>query len=288
MATTFPDSLICGVDDRPHAARVVAVATALAERLGVRLRLVHSVHPDVFLAGDERRDALRRGEALLNLLSADHAADRVVALGDPAELLQEVVDEGAALAVVGSRGRGSARAALVGSVSGALAGSSQCPVVVVSPHAAMDIAPEPTIVCGVDGSPDADAALEQAASLASTLGGRLLAVHVRANAFAPHATSLMPGRQPFSGSVDEARAAVATLERPLAHLDVDVPIGMRLETGYVAVRLAAVAAQQPGSILVVGSRGRGALQAAVFGSVSSRLAASAPVPVMIVPPAPGD
>jgi nucleotide-binding universal stress UspA family protein len=195
-----------------------------------------------------------------------------------------VLDEGAALAVVGSRGRGFARAALAGSVSGALVGSSPCPVVVVSPEAAVDIAPEPTIVCGVDGSPDSDAALEQAASLASTLGGQLLAVHVRPNALAPHATSLMPGKQPFNGSVDETRAAVATVERPLAHLDVDIPIGMRLETGYVAVRLAAVAAQQPGSILVVGSRGRGALQAAVFGSVSSRLAASAPVPVMIVPP----
>jgi hypothetical protein len=35
---------------------------------------------------------------------------------------------------------------------------------------------------------------------------------------------------------------------------------------------------------VVGSRGRGALSAAVLGSVSGALAATAPLPVLVVPP----
>jgi len=39
-----------------------------------------------------------------------------------------------------------------------------------------------------------------------------------------------------------------------------------------------------GRLIAVGSRGRGALSAAVLGSVSGALAATAPVPVLVVPP----
>jgi nucleotide-binding universal stress UspA family protein len=277
-------ALVCGVDDSPHAADVVAVAVALAERLGLRLRLVHSVQPGVFLAGDERREVLRAGEQRLEALGAnDSPEDRIIELGDPAALLQSALEEGAALAVVGSRGRGPGRAALLGSVSNALVGTSPCPVVVVPPGAGTEISTAPSVVCGVDGSPAAHAGLEYAAELASALGGSLLAVHVRSGALEPHATSLIPGRQPFSGPIEDARVSVATLERPLAQLALDIPVGMRVESGHVAARLAAVAAEDPSAILVVGSRRHGLVRSAVFGSVSSQLAASAPVPVVIVP-----
>jgi nucleotide-binding universal stress UspA family protein len=282
--TTRPATLVCGVDDSPHAADVVAFARALAERLQLRLRLVHSVHPDGFLAGEPRRDALRRGEALLDALSVTDSADeRIVELGDPIELLLQTLNDGAALAVVGSRGRGPGRAALLGSVSNAIAHASPCPVIVVPPGAAIEIGDEPTIVVGIDGSAGADAAVEHAGTLAHALGGRLMAVQVRPDALVPHATSLMPGRQPFGGPIEDARGATITVQHPLAHLDVDVPIGTRIETGSVAARLAVVAAGEPSAIIVVGTRGQGPVRSAVFGSVSTRLAASAPVPVMIVP-----
>jgi len=290
--TTRPATLVCGVDDSHHAAAVVAFALALAERLELRLRLVHSVHPDVFLVGEPRRVALRRGEALLDELGAtDSADDRVVELGNPIALLLRALNEGAALAVIGSRGRGPRRAALLGSVSNAIAHACPCPLIVVPPDAAVEIGDEPTVVCGIDGSAGADAALEHAGALAHALGGRLMAVHVRPDALAPHATSLMPGRQPYGGSIEDARAATITAQHSLAHVDIDVPVGTRIETGSVAARLAVVAAGEPSAILVVGTRGQGPVRSAVFGSVSARLAATAPVPVMIVPdparPTPG-
>jgi len=278
--TTRPDSLVCGVDDSPHATEVVAVAAALAEQLGLRLRLVHSPDPNVFLIGQPRRDALRRGEELLDALGAnDSTVDRVVELGSPAGLLRAVIAEDAALAVVGTRGRGPGRAALLGSISHRLAGSSPCPVVIVPPGATIDIAAAPTVVCGVDGSPAADAALQHGAALAKALGGRLLAVHVRADALTPHATSLMPGPQPFTGSLDTAHTALASVENATEHLAVDIPVDTRIETGYAADRLAAVAAQERSAILVVGSRGHGAARSALLGSVSLRLAKRAPGPL---------
>jgi hypothetical protein len=45
------------------------------------------------------------------------------------------------------------------------------------------------------------------------------------------------------------------------------------------------AVEHDAALLVVGSRGRGALHSAVLGSVLSALAAAAPLPVLVVPPA---
>jgi nucleotide-binding universal stress UspA family protein len=280
--TSSSDTLVCGVAALSQARDVVAFAGELAERLSLRLRLVHSVHPDVFVTGDRRRALLREGAEALDALVADRSAERIVELGDPIALLEAVLDEGAYLAVLGSRGRGPARAALAGSVSNVIADSARCPVVIVPPHASTALAAHPMIVCGVDGSQPATAALAHASELAGALDGGLLAVHVSPGALVPHATSLMPGRQPFSARPDEARVAVATLERPLAELDIDVPVNTRVETGIAAARLAAVAAEEPGSLLAVGSRGHGPLRSAVFGSTSASLASGAPVPVMIV------
>jgi nucleotide-binding universal stress UspA family protein len=55
-----------------------------------------------------------------------------VAIGFPAEQLAELADEvDAELIVVGSRGRGAFKAALLGSVSTSLIGVARCPVLVV-------------------------------------------------------------------------------------------------------------------------------------------------------------
>jgi len=153
------------------------------------------------------------------------------------------------------------RAALFGSVSQALLASAPCPVVVVGPHSSAGTAPG-TLVCGVDGSDDAANALQTAGVMASALGSELLIVHVRSNAF--------------------ERLSLDIIDRGLAHFDADVPLRIRVETGDPAERLAAVAGEEPSSMLVVGSRGSGPMRAALVGSIPQRLSATAPTPVMVV------
>ena len=84
--------------------------------------------------------AFSEAEAAFDSLPADFAAagvEREVRLGEPAAVLARVsADIGAELIVVGSRGRGAWRAAVLGSVSGDVARLAPCPVMIVPERAA--------------------------------------------------------------------------------------------------------------------------------------------------------
>ena len=60
---------------------------------------------------------------------------------------------------------------------------------------------------------------------------------------------------------------------------------VQLDVGHPVDALRRRAVDHHAALLVVGSRGRGALRAAALGSVSSALAATAPLPVLVVSPA---
>ena len=146
------NAIVCGVDGSPESRAALAYATELADQLGARLVLAHVVEPipapfaavgpstdpvpSSFAAVSERE---AEGERLLDdaaeATDAEHAEQRVVT-GIPAERLADLADdEGARLIVVGSRGRGPLRSALLGSVSTSLIGLARCPVLVVPPWA---------------------------------------------------------------------------------------------------------------------------------------------------------
>jgi nucleotide-binding universal stress UspA family protein len=69
-------------------------------------------------------------EAIEETLGADADVERVVSEGSPGDVLVEAAT-GADLVVVGSRGRGGLRSALLGSVSSHVVQHAPCPVVIV-------------------------------------------------------------------------------------------------------------------------------------------------------------
>lgn len=141
-------SIICGVDGSPNSYDALAVANELAEKLGTRLVLVNVTDPMPAYAAAGPSVAMSRpapltvidgmnraGERLVGGMAQaaglEHAEQRVVS-GVAAERLADLADEGVAeLIVVGSRGRGAFKAALLGSVSSDLIGVARCPVLVV-------------------------------------------------------------------------------------------------------------------------------------------------------------
>ena len=145
-----------------------------------------------------------------------------------------------------------------------------------------------SIVCGVDGSSDSQAALEVAARLANRLRLRLVAAHVAEPAFIPYAAAAplggMAGRYAV---IEEAQSQEDAAERLLDQI-IDAAglaeVERRATVGVAAERLADLADEEEAELIVVGSRGRGALKSAFLGSVSNALVGVARCPVLIVPP----
>jgi nucleotide-binding universal stress UspA family protein len=133
----------------------------------------------------------------------------------------------------------------------------------------------PKIVVGIDGSPEADAALRAGYEQARQRGGELVIVH--AWTFSP----LGPGDDEY-GAAEEALADA--VDRLLTHVDRDVPITTRLVDGDA--RHVLVSEAKDAELVVVGTRGRGRTSTAVLGSVSTYLLHHAPCPVEVVPPSP--
>jgi nucleotide-binding universal stress UspA family protein len=146
------------------------------------------------------------------------------------------------------------------------------------------------IVCGVDGSPDSQRALDVAARCARQLHAKLIVANVVAvpdpvvpsYAYAPMGR---PGmlRPEVADSMDaELAGAEALLERIVAQAGVE-DAELRTLLGIPAERLAELADDEEADLVVVGSRGRGAFKAAFLGSVSNSLIGIARCPVLVVP-----
>ena len=260
--TQVQKSIVAGIDGSPGSRAAMRVAAELAEALGNRLVLVHAVHdPPTFPYGDarvrelERGRAVRDGERLLESAAGDVDALTKVVLGDPATRLDEAAyAHDAELIVVGARGHSGLAAALVGSVSQRLASGATCPVLIVPPDADKRFTTEAnwdgTIVSGYDGSEESRQALRVARRLGDRLDLEVVPV--------------------FVGAIDGRHDAPP------------VPVG--IEMGDPVHELRERANREHARLLVVGSRGRGPIRQAFLGSVSAALAASAPCPVLVVPP----
>ena len=144
-----------------------------------------------------------------------------------------------------------------------------------------------SIVCGVDGSADSQAALANAARLSERLRLRLVVAHVAEPAYIPYAAAA-----PFGGTAGpdalaaEVHSQKAIAERLLEQVVVKaglVDAERRASVGQPAERLADLADDEDAEFIVVGSRGRGAFKAAFLGSVSNSLVGVARCPVLIVP-----
>lgn len=140
-------AIVCAVDESDAIDDVVRVAQALASALRGRLVLVHVAPPteapgvSAAPAGQERlreeelADARALLEGLAGRLDAGDAEQRAE-VGSPADRIVAIADEeDAALVVIGSRGRGDVKSALLGSVSHGVASKATCPVVIVPPGA---------------------------------------------------------------------------------------------------------------------------------------------------------
>jgi nucleotide-binding universal stress UspA family protein len=275
------DTIVCAVDQSEAAGPVFDTARWLADALSARLSVVHVTD-----------GPLRDADELLASLRARLGADTVeisLVEGSPAAAILAAADQaGAELVVVGSRGRGSLRAAVLGSVSRDLTAQARCPVVVVPSGQARSnpgevAAPgQASVVCGIDGSDQALTAAAIAGRLAKRLGYRLVVVHARQNIRAmvsyPGARSTTP---PVTGQDDSVeQLADDIVQRAVAAAGGNA-VGV-IEPGPPTEVLESVAQREDARLIVIAARGLGALRSALLGSVAAELTAAATRPVVVL------
>lgn len=135
-----------------------------------------------------------------------------------------------------------------------------------------------TILVAVDGSPDADAALRHAQSLARDQHARLILLTVVPTA-APQVVS--PGAfLPPPGDAGEAFARI--LREAADAVAPDIGVELRLDRGRPAQRILAVARECGCDLIVMGFHGHGRLHHALMGSVSDSVLRAAGLPVLLM------
>jgi nucleotide-binding universal stress UspA family protein len=137
------------------------------------------------------------------------------------------------------------------------------------------------LVCGVDDTPRARDVARVAHALADRLAAGLVLVHVARDPVVPGASRVPNGPQQLRDcAIREARGLLARTAAEAGCPEAE----QRVEIGEPARRLIRIAEERETLMLVIGSRGRRPLRAALLGSVSLRLCRQAPCPVLVVPP----
>ena len=136
------------------------------------------------------------------------------------------------------------------------------------------------ILVGVDGSREANLAIETAASIARSTGAGVMLAYVVPKRPPPGAGQLVPELVRADG-LEQSYAAGLLHEAKLRCSSAGVTAETETLTGHVAETLADLAASDGYDLIVVGHRGRGGVTRVLLGSVADRLLQISPRPVLI-------
>ncbi|MDB5733295.1 MAG: UspA [Variovorax sp.] len=298
--------VVVGVDGSPGSQAALEYALVTAARRGAQVQVVSTFAiqlmwtggyaPGVPEAGVARPGTERRAR---DMVVAARTAPTVTAVPGAAEVHTEIIVSAvhaaqflveaavdADLLVVGSRGRGAVRSALLGSVALHCVTHATTPVVVVHPTVPGHSGRGP-VIAGIDGSPLSRAVLTAAVEEAARLDAEVVAAttYEMADYWTSVSTVLVPTN-------DEVRAGV---RRGAEDLLRDVLSDYRVRTGLPAPLGRVSIAEGPAAdllidwargaeILVVGTHGHGALRGLFLGSVALTCAMHSPCPVLMVRP----
>ena len=135
------------------------------------------------------------------------------------------------------------------------------------------------VLVAFDGSKEADLALDHAIAMAQVYRARLALVAVVAPP--PLLAWQAPGGMRGMHETEQAELEAA-LRRAADRVPDDMSVTTRLLDGDPARELLRAARDGDHDVLVMGSRGRGRMTAALLGSVSNRVMHDAEVPVIVI------
>lgn len=291
MSTGSPSRIVVGIDGSPGSTAALRWAAEEAELHGATLKVVmawgmldqHLRPPDQPFDPHYNHDTA----------AADLHAFVTDTIGEPRAETTEfcavcdlpgraLLDAAASadLLVVGARGLGGFKGLLLGSVSHHCLQHANGPVAVIHQGATIDPSERSGIVAAVDGSPTADRALAWAINEARRRKTNLTVV----NAWQLPTAGYDPRIYAALDTATLQDAAQATTAEALTRADtngLDDPT-IVVRRGSPAEVILDVAADA--ELIVLGTRGRGALKRLLLGSVATQVTQHANMPVVVIPP----
>jgi len=298
----FPTKILLATDGSREAEVAARTAADLAQKTHSELHVVHAfgiapVGPPVYpeatdlqseeyeaeteegqrISEQRAREVLQEEvEKVRSTVAGEHLVEGRVA----PEIVGLAEEIGAGLIVMGSRGRGGIRRALMGSVSESVVRHAHCPVLVVRDgERQRDYLPG-TILLAVDGSEAASAAARTAVELAERTDSELHVVHVgevtpvfhpeRHGYRARYEELQEQARRLLEEQVHEVNSAGETVSR--AHL----------RMGRPDEEIVVLGEEIGADLIATGSRGLGGMRRALMGSVSDSIVRHSHCPVLVV------
>jgi nucleotide-binding universal stress UspA family protein len=295
--------ILLATDGPPEAASTARMAITLSRSLGGELHVVYvGVAPSAYAASEseildyefwKELRAFAQNEAsqsieeeVRKIESAGGKIEMVhVAVGHPeSEILRIAEEIGADLVVVGSRGLGPLRRALMGSVSESVVRHAHCSVLVVRGQDRDGGYLPGRVLLALDGSRGAGEAERSAAEISAATGSVLDIVRVlEAELYRPY-----PGPEYWEGweaDVEHSKRQVEAFldERAQSLRAEGIEVGdAHLALGDPDKEIVRFAEDEHADLIILGSRGLGRLKRALLGSVSDSVVRYAHCPVLVV------
>ncbi|NMO00618.1 universal stress protein [Gordonia sp. TBRC 11910] len=225
----------------------------------------------------EARELADSSATLAAEVAPDIHISTTVVEGDAAGALLELGKD--STVVVGTRGLGSIRGLLLGSVGVSIAAHHHGRSVIV--EGASTLHEDGPVVVGVSDDPISDPAVAEAYRQASLRNVKLIAVHTwsQLDADALHGYGIEPDA--IARMSDDAVEALAERMAGYAADYPDVVVDRRVLPDDAA-KAVVEAAGEDASLIIVGSRGRGGFRGLLLGSTSQKVLHHARCPVMVV------
>jgi nucleotide-binding universal stress UspA family protein len=293
-----PGSIVVGVDGSEHAARAVQWAVEQAGFENRPLVVVNAAGEGEVVgaawADVAQRypygpsDVLRGSRAIVDdamelarSMEPDLTVVPLPVVGDPRQVLVDLSAH-AHLVVIGSRGRGTFRSMLLGSVGASVSKHARCPVVVCRP-----VSPGPLthgVAVGADGTPESLAVIQFAFQQASFRHLPLTVVHCFWDvAAAADDVEELPRGETSPESQADLRLLMSESIAGLSEKYPDVDVTLRLTHGLVDEGLAAIT--EGAFLVVVGRHPRHGLSRVLSVALATAVVERAHCPVAVVPEA---
>jgi nucleotide-binding universal stress UspA family protein len=275
-------------------------ALELSKRLGSEVHVIYVarehpyMHPyhDPRHKEEEKRFRSEGEQTLEEFVKRIRVAGGTIAkshlrVGDPADEIVELAEElEVGQVVVGSRGLGSVRRALMGSVSTSVLRHADCSVLIVRGHYPEheQAFPPGKILVATDGSEEATAAARVATEIAEATDSELhLAYAMQEERYRPHlGPEMWEGwEEGFEHAKRSARSWVEQEARRMRGKGAK-RVEPHLVLGRPDAAIVWLAEEIGAGLVVVGNRGLGAMRRTLVGSVSDSVARHAHCPVLVV------